>query len=325
MSSDMTFLLALVLLIAGSGFLKGNISAQVGTLYPPESESLRERGFAIFSTGINIGAVAGPLVTGAVAAIYGSHAGFAVAAGLMLIALAIYLAGQRYLPNKAPRRTAASDLPPLTTDEKGTTWSILALIVLVVPAAISYTMIWNVGIVWIDEKVSLGPVPASWFNSVDSFASILIAPALVGLWASQARRDVEPSALTKMIIGFAITGASALFFVAGSLLAGPDSKVSVLWAIAGYFGMGAAFMWYWPVLLAVVSKAAPAKINSTLVSGSFLAFFVGTVLMGWIGSFYEQLSNAAFWGLDASFAIAGAALLLLFKRPMTKALNLSPE
>ncbi len=66
MSRDETFLIALLLLIAGSGFLKGNISAQVGLLYPPTSESLRERGFAIYSTGINIGAVAGPLGTGTV-------------------------------------------------------------------------------------------------------------------------------------------------------------------------------------------------------------------------------------------------------------------
>ena len=322
MSSDATFLLALLLLIAGSGFLKGNISAQVGALYPPESESLRERGFTIFSTGINIGAVAGPLVTGAVAAIYGWHAGFALAAGLMLVALAIYLAGQRYLPSGAPQATKTTDSSPLTSDEKKRVWWILLLILLIVPAAISYTMIWNVGIVWIDEKVSLGPVPASWFNSVDSFASILIAPVLVGLWASQARRNVEPGALTKVIVGFAMTGVSALFFVAGSLLAGPDGKVSVLWALAGYLGMGFAFMWYWPVLLAMVSKAAPPKINSTLVSASFLSLFVGTVLMGWIGSFYLEMSNAAFWTLDAAIALGGAILIFLVRRPVTKALNL---
>src|SRR6476661_3041047 len=65
MSFDETFLIALVLLILGSGCLKGNISAQVAPLYPIHDESRRARGFTIFSTGINIGAVAGPLTTGA--------------------------------------------------------------------------------------------------------------------------------------------------------------------------------------------------------------------------------------------------------------------
>jgi POT family proton-dependent oligopeptide transporter len=39
MAFDQTFLLALLLLVAGSGLLKGNISAQVGALYPPEDEA----------------------------------------------------------------------------------------------------------------------------------------------------------------------------------------------------------------------------------------------------------------------------------------------
>jgi len=321
MSRDETFLIALVLLITGSGFLKGNISAQVGLLYPPTSESLRERGFAIYSTGINIGAVMGPLATGASAAIYGWHLGFALAAGLMLVALAIYLAGQRHLPDKRPQRSERAALPALTLEERRRTWAIVLLIALNIPAAISYTMIWNVGIVWIDERVTLGPVPASWFNSVDSFASVVIAPVLVALWAWQARRDSEPGGLTKLAIGFAITGVSALIFTAGCMTAG-DGKVSVLWALLGYFGMGVGFMWYWPVTLATISKSAPAKVNSTLMGGAFLCLFFGTVLMGWVGSFYEEMSNAAFWTLDAAIAFAGAALMLIIRKPLAKALGL---
>ena len=89
MSFVASFLFALLLLIFGSGLLKGNISAQVGALYAPEAESERSRGFTIFSTGINIGSVLGPLGSGTVAAIYGWHAGFALAARVMMIALPI--------------------------------------------------------------------------------------------------------------------------------------------------------------------------------------------------------------------------------------------
>jgi POT family proton-dependent oligopeptide transporter len=52
MAFERTFLLALLLLVIGSGFLKGNISTQVGALY--QDDSLRTGGFAIFSTGINL-------------------------------------------------------------------------------------------------------------------------------------------------------------------------------------------------------------------------------------------------------------------------------
>ena len=53
MSFDASFLIALGLLILGSGCLKGNISAQVGQLYPPDDESMRTRGYTIFSAGIS--------------------------------------------------------------------------------------------------------------------------------------------------------------------------------------------------------------------------------------------------------------------------------
>lgn len=322
MSRDETFLIALLLLIAGSGFLKGNISAQVGLLYPPQSESLRERGYAIYSTGINIGAVIGPLATGAAAKIYGWHVGFTLAAGLMLVALAVYLTGQKHLPDKRPQRSEHKDLPAMTAEERRRTWAIVFLIAMNIPAAISYTMIWNVGIVWVDEKVALGLIPASWFNSVDSFASVVIAPVLVLLWARQAKRDVEPGALEKLAIGFAITGASALVFTLGCLIAGPDGKVSVIWALLGYFGMGVGFMWYWPVALATISKSAPAKVNSTLMGSAFLCLFFGTVLMGWVGSFYEEMSNVTFWTLDAAIAFAGALLIAVFRKRLASALGL---
>jgi POT family proton-dependent oligopeptide transporter len=78
MAFDRTFLVALLLLVVGSGFLKGNISAQVGALYPAGDEARRNHGFVIFSTGINIGAVLGPLLCGLLAQVYGWHYGFGV-------------------------------------------------------------------------------------------------------------------------------------------------------------------------------------------------------------------------------------------------------
>ena len=50
MAFDQSFLLALALLVIGSGFLKGNIAAQVGSLYPPDEPARRSHGFVIFST-----------------------------------------------------------------------------------------------------------------------------------------------------------------------------------------------------------------------------------------------------------------------------------
>ena len=76
----------------------------MGALYPPEDEARRTRGFVIFSMAINIGAVVGPLLCGLLAQVYGWHYGFGIAAIFMLLGLATYLYGYRYLPARVERR-----------------------------------------------------------------------------------------------------------------------------------------------------------------------------------------------------------------------------
>jgi len=324
MSFDASFLFALLLLILGSGCLKGNISAQVGQLYPPDDESMRTRGYTIFSAGINIGAVMGPVACGAVAAIYGWHAGFGLAAGLMLVALVVYLMGQRYLPDKRPTRSERKALPPLTVAERRRTAGLALLFVLVVPTFVAYMMIWNIGIIWVDERVDLaspiGSVPASWFNSLDALASVVAVPPLVALWAWQARRQREPNDITKIAIGAVLTGLSALTLAAGAALS-DGGKTGVAWAVVGFFGMGVAFLYYWPVMLALVSRQAPAKINATMMGCAFLTIFVGSVIMGWVGSFYSAMSPAAFWTLDAALGFGGAILILLMHKGLVRRLH----
>ena len=66
MAFDQSFLVALLLLIVGSGCLKGNISAQVGQLYPRDDEIAPDAAASRSSRpAINVGAVLGPLGCGA--------------------------------------------------------------------------------------------------------------------------------------------------------------------------------------------------------------------------------------------------------------------
>jgi POT family proton-dependent oligopeptide transporter len=48
-----------------------------------------------------------------------------------------------------------------------------------------------------------------------------------------------------------------------------------------------------------------------MVSASFLSLFFGSTLMGWVGSFYDQMSPAAFWMVDAAIGFAGAILIVV--------------
>ncbi|MBM4193036.1 MAG: peptide MFS transporter [Gemmatimonadetes bacterium] len=80
------FFVGLVLIVIGTGLLKGNISAMVGEMYP-EGGHRRDAGFSIYYMGINTGAFFGQLVTGYLGERVGWHFGFGAAGVGMLLGL----------------------------------------------------------------------------------------------------------------------------------------------------------------------------------------------------------------------------------------------
>ncbi|HEY6077728.1 MAG TPA: peptide MFS transporter, partial [Polyangiaceae bacterium] len=105
MAFDQLFYLALALLICGNGYFKPNISTIVGRVYP-DKDAKRDRAFAIFYMGINLGAGAS-LVCGLLGESYGWHLGFGLAGVGMLLGLAVFLWGQRFLGQAADPPDAA--------------------------------------------------------------------------------------------------------------------------------------------------------------------------------------------------------------------------
>ncbi|WUJ67708.1 peptide MFS transporter [Kribbella soli] len=100
----------LVLIATGSGGVKANATSLVGTLYS-EDDDRRDAGFSLFYLGINLGAFAGPLLTGLLQKNVGFHYGFGLAAAGMFLGLVQYGAGRRRLSDEARR------VPnPLTAD-----------------------------------------------------------------------------------------------------------------------------------------------------------------------------------------------------------------
>jgi proton-dependent oligopeptide transporter, POT family len=322
MTFDQSFLLALLLLVIGSGFLKGNISAQVGALYPQEDEARRTRGFVIFSTGINIGAVAGPLLCGLLAQVYGWHYGFGIAAIFMLLGLATYLYGYRYLPARVERRKFEGTR--LTAAERRIVYALIAVMIITIFQSTSLYQLYNVNPIWIQQHVALDlgsfRLPVPWYQSINSVFSILGVPLVFWIWRHQALRRREPGDLAKIGTGAWISAASNLILVA-AIFASGDAPVHPIWPFLYSAVLGISFLYYWPTLLALVSRAAPAKVNATLMGLAFMSLFISNNLIGWIGGFYEKMSPAQFWAMHAAIAAGGGLLVVLFGRRLSRALH----
>lgn len=96
LGTEWSFFLGLVFIICGTGLLKPNVSTVVGELYP-EGGARRDAGFSVFYMGINLGAWAGPLITGPLGEGYNWHFGFGAAGVGMVLGLIQYKMGEPYL------------------------------------------------------------------------------------------------------------------------------------------------------------------------------------------------------------------------------------
>lgn len=91
-----SFFVGLLLVACGTGLFKGNVSAAVGELYP-EGGARRDAGYSLFYMGINLGGLAGPLLTGWIGEGYNWHWGFGLTGMAMVLGLLRYSMGVEHL------------------------------------------------------------------------------------------------------------------------------------------------------------------------------------------------------------------------------------
>ncbi|HVW70827.1 MAG TPA: peptide MFS transporter [Steroidobacteraceae bacterium] len=321
---DATFLPGLAALIVGSGLLKGNLAAQVGNLYARD-DSRRDGAYTVYVTAINVGAFVAPLVCGTLGELYSWHYGFGAAGIGMLLGIAIYLSGSRYLPPEqimGQRQKA----PPL---QPGDGRALVAIFVVLAITSLFWTaqaQVWNVYPLWLRDHVDRsafgGTVPVTWFQSLDSLTVLLLAPLVVIYWQSQAKRAAEPGDLSKIALGCGFFVVAYVLLTAGQLTA-HDGQAGLGWAVAFHFFTALSYLYAAPVALALVTRAAPPSVNGMIAGAYYLGLFVGGILSGRLARFYEPLGPAAFWGMHALVAGSGTALLLLLRRPLLRALRLT--
>ena len=141
----------LVCVAVGSGGLKSNATAIVGTLYA-EGDERRDAGFTIFYMGVNLGGFVGPLLTGLAQTEVGFHLGFGLAAIGMALGLIQYTFGRKNLGDKA------KEVPnPLPSSQRalavGAALLLVAAILMLVltgvvnPGNLADVVVWVVGVI----------------------------------------------------------------------------------------------------------------------------------------------------------------------------------
>ncbi len=322
MAFEQSFLVALLLLIAGAGCLRGNLGSQLGDLYTKDDRR-RDDGFQIYVAMVNTGFFVAPIITGALAQIYGWHWGFAFAGVGMLVGLAVYTSGYRFVPPDpaGAELKARVRLGPAERRIVLVLWLMLPLLTLF---WIAQSQCWNTYNLWardhLDLMVGRWTVPVPWLQSIDGLMAVVLVPPVIVLWRWQARRGIEPDDIAKLGIGCLIFGAALAWLAAAGLISGAPRSVPLAWDFAYHCISGMGYLFVAPIALALFSRAAPPAVNAMMIGVYYLSIFAGSTISGRLGGLYERLSPSRFWLLHAAIVAAGGLLTLLLAPQLRRSL-----
>lgn len=313
MAFDQSFLLAMLLIILGTGALRGNLLPQVGELYRQE-DARRDTAFQIYYAMVNFGAFIAPVVTGALAQAFSWHVGFAFAGFGMLAGLVVYLGGQRLVVPVAPKRVRAARAALTPAD-----WRRVAALLALVPVAglfwIAQSQVWNTYNLWVRDHIQLHVgsfvVPVPWFQAIDGLSPFICLPPMLMFWRWQAARGKEPGEFVKAAIGCFIFGAATLWLAAAGVVADPAGRSPILWAVVFHLASNLGWLYFTPTMAALFTRAAPTSIVATLVGLNMFSTTLGSFASGRLGGLYETLSAPQFWILHAALVGLGGVIFLL--------------
>ena len=321
------FYAGLLLLVIGNGLFKPNISTMVGDLYP-EGDGRRDGAFTIFYMGINVGAFLAPFVCSTLGEdpAYGWRYGFAAAGvGMVLSVIIQLLFARRMLGDvgvePAARRALAMSggaKQPLTQVERERLRVIFMLFVFVVLFWASFEQAGGLMNIYANDKsdrmIGGFEVPTGWFQSLNPFFIVILAPVFSMLWSKLGQRNRNPSTPVKMIGGLVLTGIGFLFMVFAALEAAsdPSGKSSMWWLVLAYMFHTMGELCISPVGLSMVTKLAPLRLASLMMGVWFLINFFANLLAGYIGAYAESLGELSiFAGLAIANVVFAAVLWLI--------------
>jgi POT family proton-dependent oligopeptide transporter len=324
LNSEMTFYLGCLFIILGVGCLKPNISSMVGGLYKPKDER-RDIGFYIFYMGINIGGFLAPIICGYVGENINWHYGFGLAAIGMFFGQAVYIWGQKYLVNVGDLISKSSVEGreilerKLTAVEKDRVKVLLLSFLLIILFWAAFEQAGGLMNLYAEQKTDrnffgLFTIPASVFQSVNSFFIITLATAVGAFWLRWRKKGRESSSLFKMAVGLIIMALGFGFMAAASIEYSNNGSSAMYWLILAYLLHTLGELCASPVSLSFITKLAPLKYASIIMGLYWAATGIGNKIAGLIGEASQKLGELEiFMGIAIVWTLIGLIVIAMLK------------
>lgn len=114
-------------------------------------------------------------------------------------------------------------------------------------------------------------MPASYFQSVNPLAVIVLAPVFSIIWGYLYSKKLEPSSPKKMALGLTLVALGYVIIAIAVKGLGASEKVSMMWLLSLYVIHSMGELCLSPIGLSMVSKLAPLRLSSLMMGTWFLA------------------------------------------------------
>jgi proton-dependent oligopeptide transporter, POT family len=321
---DGLFYPGLATIALGNGLYLPSLPSQIANLYDAR-DPRRPGAYNIYYAGINLGSFLAPLVCGTLGELWGWHWGFAAAGTAMVLGLATYVAGSRYLPAEA-RYGAESRRRIEPAAGLARRFMLLAGITgAVVVFRGAYEQTGNTVALWADTGVDrvIGSgftVPMTSFQALNPLLILVLTPAVVAYWGARGRQGRNTSSIVRMATGAATVALSyALLAYAAASVDAKTGGASPLWLVGHLMVLTLGELYILPVGLGLFGRLAPQGLTATTIAAWYSALFFGNLFAGFIGSFWSRLPHAPFFLIVAGVSAASGLLLLMFDAPVRRA------
>lgn len=154
-----------------------------------------------------------------------------------------------------------------------------------------------------DRGVGGFDIPASWLQSVNPIAIVLLAPVFAVIWFKLGRR--APTLPAKFVLALLLIGLSFLAMAVLSSIAGDGTKVLLIWLMLIVVVQTVGELLLSPTGLSASTHLAPRGMESQVVALWFLSSAVGDAIGSTTAPLQDSLGQTSYFCL-----IGGAALVL---------------
>lgn len=326
--------LALVFVAIGGAVFTPSVYALLGIIYK-NKHALREGGFSIYYSFVNIGVFLAMIVLGYFGQTRHWNVAYLVAAVVQLLGLIPFniVAKSSILSQKDKETTKAKVtffLPKLHRHELHRIFVIFILALF----SIVFWMAYNQGgssmnlfaLRYTDRQVLGFTMPPSWLLASESVYLILFAFPLAYLYKFLAERKKDPTPPMKCALSLIFIGLCFLIMSISSRKIPTGAETAALspyYLLSAYGLMALGEMLICPIGLSLIAHLSPHKYTAMLVGVWYfcigIAFYLGGVFAGFMGEF--KISEFFNVFVLASFISAIALLLLVKKLNQLRHLN----